>query len=220
MKQRPEVKADSIGVLGVSRGGELALLLGATYPELKAVVAAVPSGVIWPGWDPSRPSVDVGSWTYGGHELPFVHANGAEPVYTTDADGRTVERDSPMFLAALDASSASALDAATTRVERTKGPVLLLASADDQLWPSCKLAGIAMDRLTAHGHTTTFADDLVCYPSAGHRLGTPNLPTTDLSTMESSDGLRIALGGTPAGIARAARDAYERKRAFLAAALQ
>src|SRR5262249_29842841 len=44
---RPEVDASRVAVMGGSRGGELALLLGATYPWVKAVVAYVPSGVLW-----------------------------------------------------------------------------------------------------------------------------------------------------------------------------
>ena len=36
-------------MLGTSKGGELALLLGATYPdEVGAVVGVVPSGLIFP----------------------------------------------------------------------------------------------------------------------------------------------------------------------------
>ena len=39
LQAQENVEADKIGVLGTSRGGELALLLGATYPQLKAVVS-------------------------------------------------------------------------------------------------------------------------------------------------------------------------------------
>jgi dienelactone hydrolase len=214
MKQRPEVKADAIGVVGASRGGELALILGATFPEVKAVVAHVPSGVVWPGEGPA------GAWTLAGQELSYVPGDGFEPVVTVDDEGRRVEYGTPMFMAALDAASPAALDAATTRVEKTQGPVLLLASADDQLWPSCRLAGIAMDRLTQTGHAAAFADDLVCYPAAGHILGDPGLPTTGRPFVTLPDHTVLAIGGTPAGTARAAREAFERRRAFLAKALR
>lgn len=36
-----------LAVWGASRGGELALLLGATFPEINAVAAWVPSGVVF-----------------------------------------------------------------------------------------------------------------------------------------------------------------------------
>ena len=43
LARQPEVDPDRLGVAGVLRGGELALLLGATFPALRAVVADVPS---------------------------------------------------------------------------------------------------------------------------------------------------------------------------------
>ena len=50
LKSQPEVDADRMAVVGNSKGGELALLLGASYPEdVKAVVGYAPSAVVWQG---------------------------------------------------------------------------------------------------------------------------------------------------------------------------
>ncbi|MEW6212266.1 MAG: acyl-CoA thioesterase/BAAT N-terminal domain-containing protein, partial [Acidobacteriota bacterium] len=46
---QPSVDRARLAVMGGSKGGELALLLAATFPELKAVVAYVPSGLVWQG---------------------------------------------------------------------------------------------------------------------------------------------------------------------------
>jgi hypothetical protein len=96
----------------------------------------------------------------------------------------------------------------------------MLASADDQLWPSCRLAKIAMDRLTKTGHAAAHADELVCYPDAGHIVPTPGIPTTNIGYLPGDSQLLIALGGTPSGSARAARASFEKKKAFLAKALR
>jgi dienelactone hydrolase len=40
------VKSNALAVVGASRGGELSLLLGSTFPEIKAVVAYLPSDVV------------------------------------------------------------------------------------------------------------------------------------------------------------------------------
>jgi dienelactone hydrolase len=46
LASQPSVDPDRIGVLGHSRGAELALLLGAVYPHLRVVVAVAPSNVV------------------------------------------------------------------------------------------------------------------------------------------------------------------------------
>ena len=48
MAERPEVDGQRLAVMGVSRGGELALQLGSMDPVLKAVVAYVPANVRYP----------------------------------------------------------------------------------------------------------------------------------------------------------------------------
>ena len=60
--------------MGNFKSGELALLLGAAYPEdILAVVGCVPSGVVWQGpsflQSVSRPR---SSWLRGGDPVPFV----------------------------------------------------------------------------------------------------------------------------------------------------
>ena len=73
--QRQEgVQPQPLGVLGQSPGGELALLLGATFPEIGAVVAYVPSGVLWMGiqlGDAARTQA-VPAWTFDGRPIPFM----------------------------------------------------------------------------------------------------------------------------------------------------
>lgn len=64
------VDADKLGVVGTSRGGELALLLGATYPQLKVVVSYVGSGVPWAGYGSTEQDLKP-AWTYEGAPVPF-----------------------------------------------------------------------------------------------------------------------------------------------------
>jgi dienelactone hydrolase len=45
LAHRADVRQDAIAVAGASRGGELALLLAATYPQFRAVVSWVGSGL-------------------------------------------------------------------------------------------------------------------------------------------------------------------------------
>lgn len=105
---------------------------------------------------------------------------------------------------------------------KTNGPILMLAGQDDQLWPSCDLAKIAMDRLVASGNDRWFADASICYSDAGHgSTSIPGVPTS-LSTavVHSLTGELLALGGTHQGIAKAQRDSFVKISAFLATALK
>ena len=54
LKAQPIGDAGRIGVIGASKGAELALLLGATYAtDIRAVVGYSPSSIVWQGfsWD-------------------------------------------------------------------------------------------------------------------------------------------------------------------------
>src|SRR5436190_8911503 len=51
LAQQPSVDPRRIGVLGGSKGAEMALLLASRDRRLKAVVAAAPSSVVWAGVD-------------------------------------------------------------------------------------------------------------------------------------------------------------------------
>jgi pimeloyl-ACP methyl ester carboxylesterase len=219
---RPEVAPGKLAVLGGSRGGELALLLGATFPKVTAVVAALPSGVVWPGI-PADNSI-VPAWTYQGKAIGYLNVPvTTQPLQVTEPDGVVAYAFANGFLAEVTAATPAELDQATTRVENTSGPVLMEAGEDDQLWAACTLGQIAMDRLKSSGHAAKYADALDCYPEAGHNvisilLGEPT--TSAMHTAQPVDGTYLALGGTAAGIAHASRQSDKKLRAFLEANLR
>jgi dienelactone hydrolase len=114
---QPSVDPSRIGVLGTSRGGELALLLGSAYPQIRNVVAYVPSNVVWAGCCGAR---SVPSWTVQGRPLAFV---------------------------SLAAHDFLAMERAAIRVERIKGAVLLISGRQDQVWRSSEMSEQVMARL-------------------------------------------------------------------------
>jgi dienelactone hydrolase len=86
LARQPEVDPERIVVIGASRGGEAALLLGATYPELvHAVAAYVPSDRVVPApTDGTTPA-----WTLAGKPLasgqPIAVEKIAGPVFVVGA---------------------------------------------------------------------------------------------------------------------------------------
>jgi dienelactone hydrolase len=66
---QPSVDPNRIAVAGISRGGELSLLLGSIFPQIRAVIAYVPSNVIVAGCCERR---GESSWTLGGRALAWT----------------------------------------------------------------------------------------------------------------------------------------------------
>src|SRR3954471_5539693 len=76
LRVRPEVRSGPVGLVGGSKGAELALVAAAAFPDLFGPVAAIaPQSVTWFGFDPTGRDAGVStrsSWTLGGRPLPFV----------------------------------------------------------------------------------------------------------------------------------------------------
>jgi dienelactone hydrolase len=195
---RDSVDGKRLGVVGGSKGGELALLLASHFPQLKAVVARVPSHVVW---------FDLGSfnksaWSVAGKELPFVpQPAGAmkvffkSPVHLVD-----------LYRPALDAKERA--EKARIPVENIQGAVLLISGTDDQMWPSAYMADQVVARLRESKHP--FPVQHLKYEGAGHAI-----PPAFVPGQPFLGNSQFALGGTAAANARAFADSGPRVLRFL-----
>ena len=214
---RKDVNPAEIGILGGSKGGELALLAASTYPQIKAVVADVPSPVAFMGLGVNDTPSGC-SWSYRGKALPCV------PVSQNagSAIGMQFERGGPIKLRVLYDLSLDA-DPAQVRasffpLQRIDGPVLCLAGADDEMWNSPRQCAMAMRYLKAHHHPC--ADRSIVYPNAGHTfLWAMHGPKSAITSYSIGGGTVMDLGGTAAGDASASKRAWPTIWAFLAHAL-
>jgi dienelactone hydrolase len=202
---RSDVRADRLAVMGGSRGGELALLLGATFPRISAVVGYVPSGVL----HASTGLLGEPAWSLRGQALPYLFPPGAAERRAA-AEALQPVALTPWFLANLD--DREAVERAMIPVERIRGPVLLLSAEDDQMWPSPALAELAVERLARQRHPYPVVHR--CYPGAGHNIMLPNVPSRP-NVQHPVLGKRFAFGGTVVGNGRAAGAAWREVLAFL-----
>jgi dienelactone hydrolase len=209
MRAHPSVDRERIGVMGMSRGGELALLLGATFPEIKAVVAYVPSGVVWPGLtrDPS-PEVPP-AWTRDGNAVAFM----PNPPPDLEAWSKPPVVMTPTFHASMKMLARDQWP--EIEVEKTRGPILMLSGSDDQMWPSLMLADIAAQRLLRHNFAHKF--EHITYAGAGHFIRFPYSPVIT-EIFHPVVKTLMALGGDALSNA-ADRDSWSRVLGFLAASL-
>jgi pimeloyl-ACP methyl ester carboxylesterase len=141
-----QVVPDDYTLMGVSRGAELALLLGTLYPhQVKAVVAIAPSSVVFPG--PPTGVLDAlrgqhSAWSFGGQEVAFVPI----PYSLTTVRGMITGERTRMFEKAL--QNGAAVERAAIPVEKMQGPILLVSFTKDQVWPSTLMAKQMMQRLS------------------------------------------------------------------------
>jgi dienelactone hydrolase len=209
-----------LAVWGDSRGGELALLLGATFPQISAVMAWSPSGVMFWGLGLAEPgdTRPRAAWTFRGKPLPFLQESN-----TTSDPEPTIEPGRPVAYAPFYQSQlrdAAAVERATIPVENIRGPVQLVSGTDDQMWPSSDLADIAFHRLETHHHPLAFRH--LKYPGAGHSIIVPYWPLTQarVYTMQVAGlrGVQLAHGGSVKADAEAGIDAWRDSLKFLAEA--
>lgn len=152
-----------IALVGTSKGAEAALLLAGLDPRVSTVIATSPTSVVWSnvgvgldgsGW-PLR-----SSWTLAGQPLPFV---ALDPYWKPEKrDGLIAYRG--WHVQSLKRFAAEALDAAIP-IERSAAKILLVAGADDALWPSDVFARALADRAAKAGKSV----DVEIHPNAGHR---------------------------------------------------
>jgi len=175
LSQRSDVDANRIGVFGISKGGEFALLAASTYPRIRAAVSVVGVPFAMYGVNPNGPAPNAGSWSRNGVELPFVPpdaAAGARLHELIVAGGKV----SLGILA--DASiekNPVAVQRAFFPLERIAGPILCIGAGDDHLKNSARDCDIAFAYLSQHKHA--FSDRKLNFPSAGHDVLTFYLPT-------------------------------------------
>ena len=209
LSQQPEIDKDKIGIIGRSRGSELAMLYASKFDGLEFVIAQVPSNVVWFGWENHK-----SSWTF--KNKPFQYAE------YSDKDSERIEmelqkkglqyRDGPKFLSAF--KNKALINRALIPVEEIKCPILFISGKDDQVWPSSMMADMMMERLQEKKFNYEFMH--LAYENAGHNFagggqgcGIPYLPPEDYSKGGA------AKGGTDKGNVIAAVDSWNEILKFI-----
>lgn len=206
-----------IAVAGLSRGGELALLLGASFPALvSAVIGYVPSSVVHGTLRAGRPNQprDANAWTWQGQPLVNVWQGNPlvdwRPFDVAEPAGAPI-RQAPAFLKVQ--QDAPSVARARIPVENINGPLLLISGDDDGFWPSTAYCAEIESDLKARGHA--WPVEHVLNQGAGHAIGFPYVPTTVIARLHPVAKVLISGGGTPAANALANQHSWSRVLSFL-----
>lgn len=200
LQSQDMVAKDKIAVLGTSKGAELALLLGANFPAIRAVVAYSPSNVVWQNPDLSN-KTPASSWTYHGKQLPYL------PFQASIFSSLWAKVPYKESL-----NNQDAVKKASIPVEKINGPVLLISGRDDQIWPSTQMAQSIIKRLKKNRHP--YPDKHLSYPGAGHIFKLFYLPSTTFANPKNN------FGGTLKSNYQAGWNSWEQAVGFLDKALK
>ncbi|MGW9063740.1 acyl-CoA thioester hydrolase/BAAT C-terminal domain-containing protein [Achromobacter animicus] len=219
LRKKVQPKHDFVAISGQSRGGELVLLLGATFPkEVSAVVAYVPGAVVHSGQNACDPKIgrEGPTWLLGGKPIPHVWENNRTATWAPFDEGPAPHRHEKAVLTAL--QDPDAVARARIRVEDIEGPVMLLSGTDDGSWPSSLYSKMVQDKLVEvqHPYPVKWLD----YENGGHSILFPYVPTTQLVYAHPVSGKISTSGGNPKDNARADQESWEGVTSFLDAAVK
>jgi len=158
-----------VGVIGGSRGGELALLLGASFPDrFSAVVGLCPAHVVHGGL-PRDGRAGTAAWTLNGTALPFARFPEVEAAYSPSFWREREATHRPMYL---EGWTPEVEAQAGIPVERSRAAILLISGAADELWPAAIASERAMRRLRSAGYAHPCRS--VVFEGAGHWVTRPS----------------------------------------------
>lgn len=156
LETRTELNGKKIVVWGGSKGGELALLIASRFKQIKGVIAAVPSSVVFQGLGGNL----VSSWSENGTPIPFVPFAPFDYSKIVNSQYVGVYR--------LSLEQTEAVSKAAIKVENINGPILLLAGNADTMWPSGQMCKMIIKRLDENKFPHWYK--LFSYEDAGHTL--------------------------------------------------
>lgn len=208
-----------VALSGISRGGELSLLVAAAFPDLvSAVIAYVPSAVAHGTLSAGREGEgrNADAWTLEGKAVPHLWQNNfASTCWDRIFDTSSAVRQADAYIEAM--ADQAAFESALISVDKIKSPVLLISGTDDGFWPSTTYCDIVKKALNAANPSLPVAH---CECSeAGHHILYPYLPSTIIEKRHAMSGVTLTGGGTPGANARANEQSYRQVLSFLNEAL-
>ncbi|XP_031967731.1 acyl-coenzyme A amino acid N-acyltransferase 2-like isoform X1 [Corvus moneduloides] len=187
--QHPKVRGPGLGVVGVSKGAEVALAMAAFLPQVAATV-----------WINGTAFLHGNPLVYKEVRIPPI------PYYT--------ERVLFTELGAMDNSAIfadprdPAYRASAIPVEKIRGKVLFVVGEADRSFNSKLFAELALARMPPE------SGRILSYPGAGHLIEPPGSPLCSNSSIRGTP-RPVAWGGEPQPHARAQEDSWQEILQFL-----
>ena len=159
---------EKVGLWGISKGAELALTAGSLLPGLvNAVVAVAPMNTVCQGFSEETgiPIMPGSAWTFHGEEVPYTPF-GLDKFPTGQVVWKSLKaREVTMYDLYIPLVQ-NPNPAAVIQAESITGPILLISSKMDTMWPSEAAAEQIMKRLRENNFSYSYQH--LSYDYGGH----------------------------------------------------
>lgn len=148
-KRLHDMGYEKVGLWGISKGAELALLAGSLMPGLiNAVIAVSPMNTVCQGFAKERgiSFVPGSSWSFHGEEIPYS-SYGMEKFPLGHILKESIRIGDVTMCDLYKPLVQNPNPDAVIQAEKITGPILLISSKMDNMWPSELAAGQIMKRL-------------------------------------------------------------------------
>lgn len=199
LRKQKQVDQNRIGLMGISKGSEIALYLASQNKAIHLVIAVVPSSVIWQSVNRSNYSSYHSTLSNNGKELeftPYDFSGGFTSVYN-------------LYAGAL---KKSIKPSTIIPVEQIQGSILLLSSSDDNIWPSNLMSKQIVERLKQKEFQYEIKH--LNFPNGGHSFHVPEVKT-DAKAKQKLNSMLKFMGGTIDGFYDAQKKAKDATLSFL-----
>ncbi|MBR6149347.1 MAG: hypothetical protein IKQ44_13460 [Lachnospiraceae bacterium] len=139
-----EMGYQKIGIDGASKGSEMALIAGSMFDEISCVIARVPSYFVSEGLSgkgKNRGPSNTSCWSYKGKDLAYAPYR-SRTINVLDI----LKQEKELKLLNINKDK-DVTPETIIPVEKIKGPVLLISSKHDEVWPSYESAKFIEDKL-------------------------------------------------------------------------
>lgn len=151
-KRLHDMGYDKVGLWGISKGAELALTAGSLLPGIiNGVIAVSPMSTVCQGFT-TRKGISVvpgSTWSFHGEEIPYTaFVQGQFPL--GHVLWNSIRMREPTMYDLYLPLVQNPNPAAVIQAEKITGPILLISSKMDSMWPSGPAAEQVMNRLRQH----------------------------------------------------------------------
>jgi uncharacterized protein len=151
MKDNKEVDCEHLTVFGKSKGAELALLSGSYINDIHGVMGWIPSPIAFEGLNTKGRSGGFGSWSYKNKPVPFIKFKVNSFTFGFKCFLNILRR-KPIPIQTEELYTHAIQNQEEVKkgffpIEKTNGPILLVSSTLDNIWPSKELSEMAIERL-------------------------------------------------------------------------